>query len=1420
MIILLVVCFTFTGVASYSKSTNETENSSKGLVIHLPFDGDIKPARGSLPKVFNSPKFVKGKFGKAISLTDNAYLLLKLPEDVCDGDFSISFWMKPLWHPLDGVFHPIFEIPANPKKEDKIKWAQGQVLFSKGWSRNISPDGINGVVSASHARRFFSPGKWVHVLLVYNAKKHYFASYFNGEGWQRPMKKRKSPIFYNNELWLGTRRNSHGCADIILDDFRIYNYALNQEEIEKVAMEKFPPPRDNLMDGSRCNSEKFVESPHVKWAKPLTGGDLKVLCIAEGFRCREFFEAAQRLAIKPLVMGSPRFDNSILKNPSFFKDFGKRIRDNLKKYHFDCIVLSAFGWNLLDEETRQCILDYVKKGGGLLFVDPRCIACPGANKNIGHGVRIGWETTREGAKIEKMTGRLPKAARDYLTCGIPWNVLSMFRFHFPKKTPDSLFRGAIYGKGRILLYDINTGGVSGGLGLTPDTQYNMTVDLFDYDYAIGAVGKSLYWTARGLPKVQIENVEFDIRNKFYRELTVGSLGCWTVKLYNNTKNTVRASLSLTVRNSSPEPEDILKRNLKLKPGSNVVRFKYRLKRKGLVFADGRVSISDCVSDWGTGVAEVRAGNPYISSVELNRKVFRTGEIPAVKIKVVDHKYGSPKKTPGIINWRLFDNFGRIVAKGEKPFLFPMYKQFKGLVKIFLPPLYDGSLCYHLEVKIRRKNGNCTDQVMIPIYVKKGSQDRMVFCSYGSISTAPRLLATKLLRDKCHLSSISCITSGRPMNNVFLEKLELANRLNLRPWIYATNLGHGPDKEFKRLPDFADEYYLSRLSGVLGNIAEACEKVSPLFYSLGDEVKSGPRDAHPTGKEQDAFRAYLRIKYGSIKKLNDAWGTSCKAWKEVRIPTSNQLLKGKVAGSVRREVYDFRQKLFSNMVGCGTDAIRIKYPDAKVGIEGVFGLQHHWGTVDYWRLTRNSTFVGLYAMGMEMDMVRSFQSHTDLLECWYNYKHNDKNYSLNGPWHALLRGVDVFGWYTTYSGNFFTMLNPDFTFYEQFKWSYSELEPILKGIGKLIKVIKRDKAKVLVLYEFRNLHRSSPQYYAMKCFSTLLYDLELPFDYISPEQIQSGILTGREKTALILAGQAVMEPETAKAVKKFIVNGGIVISDCIPAISDGINRYPNPLLNELFAEVTKTGNCLPENDKDLALWKDKEKKIRKGTTCLLGKCLSDYIENRFKNRGSFLRKGVKDFLASHGINPVFKVVSKNGKFIPVTVVGYNDSGNNYVAMQRDYRTLDQEPRLFKVTGPKKAHVYDTRHGKYMGFAKSVDIELKPAVGAMLAFLNCEVTGIEIEGLPESCPQGECLNLGLRLRTSDSPPAEGVFVVNLTDPNDKEVYALNKQLKYSGGVAEIKLPLAFNDPVGKWTLEVTDVTTGIKISKEFLLIKNYK
>lgn len=102
--------------------------------------------------------------------------------------------------------------------------------------------------------------------------------------------------------------------------------------------------------------------------------------------------------------------------------------------------------------------------------------------------------------------------------------------------------------------------------------------------------------------------------------------------------------------------------------------------------------------------------------------------------------------------------------------------------------------------------------------------------------------------------------------------------------------------WERTPSLSDEAWLDRVRTRLGETVKLHAPSRPLFYNLADEpgiadlTAASDFDLSPPALA--AFRAWLRLQYGTLAAVNAQWGTSFPTWDAVRPETTSQAFQRK------------------------------------------------------------------------------------------------------------------------------------------------------------------------------------------------------------------------------------------------------------------------------------------------------------------------------------------------------------------------------------------------------------------------------------------------------------------------------------------------------------------------------------------------
>lgn len=177
----------------------------------------------------NSPAWVTGKFGNAVSLASSSSQYVSMPTGVVStlSDFSISTWVY-----LNSVttWARIFDFGTGTEKYMYLapKAGSGHVHFAITGSGNYGEEGIDGASA-------LPTGQWVHVAVTISGSTG--SLYVNGilVGQNTNMHFTPSALGTTTQNYIGKSQFSDPYLNGIVDDFRIYRGALTAADVQTLA---------------------------------------------------------------------------------------------------------------------------------------------------------------------------------------------------------------------------------------------------------------------------------------------------------------------------------------------------------------------------------------------------------------------------------------------------------------------------------------------------------------------------------------------------------------------------------------------------------------------------------------------------------------------------------------------------------------------------------------------------------------------------------------------------------------------------------------------------------------------------------------------------------------------------------------------------------------------------------------------------------------------------------------------------------------------------------------------------------------------------------------------------------------------------------------------------------------------------------
>ena len=257
-----------------------------------------------------------------------------------------------------------------------------------------------------------------------------------------------------------------------------------------------------------------LETSHVPWARPLSGGKLDVLFICPYNNSREVVELAQRLDVNATVImsaGHTGWSEGFVEGTNATPLQGVEAKSVLEKLsrerlalenHYDAIVIGKLSWQVIPAEVRDAILAHVERGAGLVYLSPNRLK-PGWNRREAPDDKDAafsclFEVAADRRTQERILAALPIDI-------MPLHSLKDVQAYRPLPAPRHQWQQAglwlsanVHGKGRILGIDYLDEMIATRMAssLTPAYQHPRgDHDEVIYDLAHALLARGILWAA-------------------------------------------------------------------------------------------------------------------------------------------------------------------------------------------------------------------------------------------------------------------------------------------------------------------------------------------------------------------------------------------------------------------------------------------------------------------------------------------------------------------------------------------------------------------------------------------------------------------------------------------------------------------------------------------------------------------------------------------------------------------------------------------------------------------------------------------------------------------------------------------------------------------------------------------------------------
>ena len=205
-----------------------------------------------------------------------------------------------------------------------------------------------------------------------------------------------------------------------------------------------------------------------------------------------------------------------------------------------------------------------------------------------------------------------------------------------------------------------------------------------------------------------------------------------------------------------------------------------------------------------------------------------------------------------------------------------------------------------------------------------------------------------------------------------------------------------------------------------------------------------------------------------------------------------------------------------------------------------------------------------------------------------------------------------------------------------------------------------------------------------------------------------------------------------------------------------------------------------------------------------------------NHARMLKGIIKTIFTAHGIKPLIAVWTKNNAWPwGFETWFYTDGKAQYVGLTKRRAARDEMERIVEIKALDKGHLYDMFKKEYIGSAGSWKVNLKPADVHLYSLLPYKVLNINVLLDKIVISQGQNVEGVVQIDTGGLPPVRHVLHLSVIRPDGKQVHYMAQNLETYNGAGEFSIPTALNEVPGKYLFELSDVATGIRIKKSFII-----
>ena len=354
----------------------------------------------------------------------------------------------------------------------------------------------------------------------------------------------------------------------------------------------------------------------------------------------------------------------------------------------------------------------------------------------------------------------------------------------------------------------------------------------------------------------------------------------------------------------------------------------------------------------------------------------------------------------------------------------------------------------------------------------------------------------------------------------------------------------------------------------------------------------------------------------------------------------------------------------------------------------------------------------------------------------------------------------------------------------------------------------------------------------RAFAAAFAALGYPFDFVTPQRIEKGTLSGYR--VLVLPMARALSDGDVSAIKTFAASGGCVVADIAPGSLNehGVARETPPLAETFGVKYAKAptpagpANALVELTIGGAKASGDFADIRadaavgpagaetggmagaspvwllhaNSPALLLNHTIAEHTLDR--------ARGILDgLLRSAGVQPVVDVAIANGKEFRGERFAATFGGAQIIALLADAGGPAKTQKV-RLRFDRSAHVYDLRTNLPIRRPTTVNVELQPGAAGLLSVLPYDVAGCTLT-TPPTAPVGMRMPFRVEIKSDRGSPGDhlvrvDVFAVTTETLEPLPQYA--QEILCAKGEGNGFIPFALNDRTTRYRIVARDLLSG--------------